>query len=429
MPHRLHRPLHPKLLTTLRSGYGTADFVQDAMAGLSVAIVALPLSLAISIASGATPGAGLITILIGGLLISLLGGSRTQIGGPTAAFIVVVYNVIATQGFDGLVTATFMAGFILTVAGFLRLGSLVRFVPEPVIRGFTIGIAIVIAAGQVRDLLGMADVAVPAEMIGKIEALWAMRDTAGLVPALTGLVALLILIAGKRLFPRFPAILLAVGATALAVAYLGLPVDTIGSRFGTLNAELGWPKLPDLSPDRLVQLLPSAFVIAFLAGTESLLSAMIADRMSGGTHRPNTEVTAQGIANLGSALFAGLPATGAIARTAANIRAGGRTPVAGVMHVVFIALFLVLMGPLALALPLPALAAVLLFTAWNMAEPMRLKSELKSGRDDAILLILTLVLTVLTDLTIAVATGVALGLALQARKRHQNPPDWRPPQR
>ncbi|MFQ3595102.1 MAG: SulP family inorganic anion transporter, partial [Sphingomonadaceae bacterium] len=385
--------MKPKLLTTLQ-GYGRQTLVADCLAGFTVALVALPLSLAIAIASGAPPATGLVTAIVGGFLISALGGSRVQIGGPTGAFIVVVYGVIAQHGLDGLILATLMAGVLLVAAGWARLGALVRHVPEAVINGFTIGIAIVIATSQLKDLLGLRIAQVPADFLAKLSALWDARATAN--PAAIGLalLSMLAILWARRAWPRGPGLIFVLAAASAAVALLDLPVDTIASRFGALPDTLPVPRLPDLTPARLLELLPSALVIAFLAGIESLLSAMVADRMIGSAHRPNAELAAQGFANIGSALFGGLPATGAIARTATNVKAGARTPVAGIVHAGVILLVMLLAGPLAGGLALPALAALLMLTAWNMSEPHRWRAYMRTPASDRFLLLLTLLLTV-----------------------------------
>lgn len=419
----------PKLLTTLR-GYNMPTFMADLGAGLTVAMVALPLAMAIAIASGANPGAGIITAIIGGLVISLLGGSRVQIGGPTGAFIVVVYSVIAEHGYDGLVLATFMAGLILIIAGALRAGRLIRHVPEPVINGFTIGIAVIIATSQIADFLGLsADTKMPADFLPKLEVLWQIRDTFSLQSALVGLVTLILIVAFRRAAPKLPGLVVAVALTSGAVAIFGLDVETIAGRFGAIQSHFPMPGLPTVSLDRIVELLPSALIIAFLAGIESLLSALVADRMAGTAHRSNTEIVAQGAANCVSALFAGLPATGAIARTATSIRAGAKTPVAGIAHALFLLAFMVLAAPLAGLLALPALAAVLVLTAWNMAEPQHFAERLKGRRSDMLLLLMTLALTVLADLTVAIGAGVTVGLLLRLRRRGTPEPDWHTPDR
>ena len=418
--------MKPKLLSML-PGYTAATFRADALAGVTVAMVAIPLSIAIAIASGTDPAKGLITAIIGGLLISLLGGSRVQIGGPTGAFIVVVYGVIATHGYDGLVLATLMAGVILVLAGVLRAGSLIEHVPEPVISGFTIGIGIIIGASQLKDFLGLGIAKLPSEFLPKMTALWEARATLNISAFGIGLLTIIMIVAFRRLAPRFPGLIVAVALTS-ALAVL-LPVDTIGARYGALPAGLPMPSLPILTVEKVIELLPSAFVIAFLAGVESLLSAIVADRMIEGAHRPNAEVLAQGFANIGSALFGGLPATGAIARTATNINAGAQTPVAGLIHALTILIVMLAFSGLAGQLAMPALAALLLVTAWNMMEPQRWRSFLALPKDDLALLLLTLVLTVVADLTVAIGTGVVLGLALRKVRGRKTRADWSTPDR
>lgn len=420
--------MKPKLLTTLRT-YSWPLFAADAIAGVTVAMIALPLSLAIAIASGANPAAGLVTAIVAGFLISLLGGSRVQIGGPTGAFIVVVYGVIAHHGFDGLVLATLMAGVILLIAGVLRTGNLIQFIPEAVVNGFTMGIAIIIATSQLKDLFGLEIANLPADFLHKLPALWGGRDTLNIGALGIGLGTIGLIILFRRLAPKYPGLIVAVGLTSAAAAFFALPVETITSRFGALPNHLPMPALPEISVARLQELLPSAFVIAFLAGVESLLSAMVADRMIEGKHRPNAELIAQGAANFGSGLFGGLPATGAIARTATNVNAGGRTPVAGLVHALVILLMMVFAGPLVGQLALPALAGLLILTAWNMSEPHKWREYANMRLEDRLLLILTLVLTVVADLTVAIGVGVALGLALRLRRRAVPPSDWTRPKR
>jgi len=420
--------MKPKILTTLTT-YSSSLFVSDLFAGITVALVAIPLSLAIAIASGADPAAGLVTAIVAGFLISALGGSRVQIGGPTGAFIVVVFGVIAAHGYDGLVLATFMAGIILVLAGLLRAGNLISFVPESVVNGFTVGIAIIIAASQIKDLFGLQPEHLPAEFIGKVDALWAARATVDWTSLGIGAVTMVLIVLLRRIAPKFPGLIVAVGFTSAAVFLFDLPVDTIGSRFGTMPSQLPQPRLPDLTLNRVIELLPSAFVIAFLAGVESLLSAMVADRMTGGQYRRNAEVMAQGAANIGSAIFGGLPATGAIARTATNVRAGGKTPVAGLVHALAILLAVLFAAPLAGYLAMPALAGLLMLTAWNMSEPNKWPQYLSAQKSDLILLLITLILTVVADLTIAIGVGVSLGLALRLRRRQVPPAEWTEPER
>lgn len=420
--------MKPKLLTILQT-YTRALFLADLMAGVTVAMVAIPLSIAIAIASGADPAKGLVTAIVGGFLISLLGGSRVQIGGPTGAFIVVVFGVVVAHGYDGLVLATMMAGIILVIAGVLRAGNLVAYVPEPVINGFTIGIGIIIATSQLKDLLGLSLAEVPAEFLAKLAALWGAKGSFNLSAFAIGAATMVLIVALRRLLPRFPGLIVAVAVTSAYVAWAGLQVDTIQSRFGALPDRLPMPGLPDATWARIIELLPSAFVIAFLAGVESLLSALVADRMMGGRHRPNAEVLAQGAANIGSALFGGMPATGAIARTATNIRAGGKTPVAGLVHAATILAVMMLAAPLAGYMAMPALAGLLIVTAWNMTEPHKWRGYMADRISDRVLLLLTLVLTVLVDLTVAIGVGVALGMALRLRRRGAPPSDWTPPER
>ncbi len=401
-------PFAPKAWTVLRQGYRLPDFRHDAMAGLTVAIVALPLAMALAIASGTTPDKGLVTAVVAGFLISALGGSRFQIGGPTGAFIPVVYTVIATHGYDGLVIATLMAGVMLVVAGLLKTGTLMRFMPQPLVTGFTSGIAVIIATSQLKDALGLDVAQVPAEFLPKLRTLathlgdtdpWALGMSAGSVALIAAL---------RRWAPRAPGFLLAVLAAAGATALLQLPVDTIGSRFGGIPSSLPMPQWPAVSVERMVVLLPSALTIAFLAGIESLLSAVVADGMSGGKHRPNTELVAQGIANTASALVGGLPATGAIARTATSIRSGARTPVAGMLHAVLVLAFMLVLAPLARYVPLPALAGVLLVVAWNMSEREHFLHTLRAPKGDRAVLLATFATTVLVDLTFAIEVGIVI---------------------
>ena len=408
--------MKPKLLTTLPD-YSTKLLVADVIAGVTVAMVALPLSIAIAIASWAQPAAGLVTAVIGGLLVSLLGGSRVQIGGPTGAFIVVVYGVIQQFGFDGLLVATLMAGVILVIGGLLRAGRLIALIPEPVIEGFTIGIAAIIAVSQLKDLLGETIAQMPAELIHILPALWNARATVNLAALAIGVSAIGLIFALRSVAPRLPGSIIAIALASAAVAVAALPVDTIFSRFGDLPNGLPMIALPPIDIARIIELLPSALVIAFLAGVESLLSAVVADRMTGGAHRSNAELLAQGAANIASPLFGGLPVTGAIARTATNVRAGGQTPVAGIVHALTILLVMLAAAPLAGYLAMPALAGLLIVTAWVMSEPHRWPERLRAPWSDRLLLFLTFALTVLSDLTIAIAVGTALGLGLRFLRR------------
>ena len=420
--------MKPKLLTTLRD-YSPRLFVGDALAGITVALVALPLSIAIAIASGADPRAGLVTAIVGGFLISLLGGSRVQIGGPTGAFIVVVYGVIHQFGFDGLLLATLMAGIILIIGGLLRAGRFIALVPEPVIEGFTIGIAVIIAISQLKDLFGLSYGPASADLIEAVPAMWNARGSFNISAFAIGISSIVGIAAFRRLAPWFPGSLLVIALASAAVALLALPVDTIHSRFGALPAGLPMPSVPHVSFERISDLLPSAFVIAFLAGVESLLSAIVADRMIGGSHRSNAELLAQGAANLASPLFGGLPATGAIARTATNVRAGGKTPVAGIVHALAILLFTLTASSLTAYLAMPALAGLLIVTAWMMSEPARWGERFSLRKSDRALLFLTMFLTVVSDLTVAIAVGTGIGLALRLLRRDVEPAEWTPSDR
>jgi SulP family sulfate permease len=412
MPRTPWRSFTPKLVTAIREGYHAEDLRADALAGLTVAIIALPLAMALAIASGTTPDRGLVTAVVAGFLISALGGSRFQIGGPTGAFVVVVFNVIAEHGYDGLLLATFMAGVILVAAGAARLGTWIRYIPDPVVTGFTTGIAVLIFSSQVRDLFGLQLDAVPAEFVGKWSSYWEARASLNPWSVLVSGATLLSILVLRRRAPRFPAFLVCVVAASAVVTATGIPVDTIGSRFGSIPSTLPLPALPEVSMEKLAVLMPSALTIAFLAGVESLLSAVVADGMTGRRHRSNCELVAQGVANVASAAFGGMPATGAIARTATNIRSGARSPVAGMLHAVFILAFMLTLAPLTAYVPLASLAAVLVVVAWNMAELGRFRRLLVAPAGDCAVLLVTFGLTVLVDLTVAIEVGVVLASVL-----------------
>lgn len=400
----------PKILTVLREGYGARDLRADALAGLTVAIVALPLSMAIAIASGVGPERGLYTTIIGGFLVSALGGSRFQIGGPAGAFIVLVSACVMAIGVQGLILATFLSGLLLIAAGALRLGTYIRFIPYPVTVGFTAGIAVIIFASQIRDLFGLTlSGPEPGEIIEKVESLWAARATftpqalivaAGVIAVIQGL---------KRWRPGAPGMLIAVILASAAVALLNVPVETIGSKFGDLPRVPPAPMLPDLSPPAILAALPWAISFTLLGAIESLLSAVVADGMSGARHRSNAELVAQGAANMGSALFGGFCVTGTIARTATNVRAGSRGPVSGMLHALFVLGFMMVAAPLAAFIPLAALAGVLAIVAWNMAEKEEFLHLLRSSRADAMVLLVTFLLVVFRDLTEGIVIGFALG--------------------
>jgi SulP family sulfate permease len=402
----------PKILSVMREGYDLGKLRCDAVAGLTVAIVALPLAMALGIASGASPEKGLVTAVIAGFLISALGGSRVQIGGPTGAFVVVIFNVIARHGYDGLLLATLLAGLMLIVAGYARLGQVIKFIPHPVITGFTAGIAVIIASSQVKDFLGLRTGKVSADFIEQWGAYWQALDSINLVTLTVGAVSLAMIVVVRHFAPRLPGFLLAVVVASLAVTLLGLPVETIGSRFPDIQTGLPMPAMPEFSIEKLRLVLPSAFTIAFLAGIEALLSAVVADGMTGSRHRSNQELVGQGVANIASALFGGLPATGAIARTATNIKAGGLTPVAGMLHAAFILLFMLFAADLMAYVPMAALAAILFVVAWGMSEHERFIALMRMPNGDRGVLLLTFGLTVFVDLTVAIGVGVTIASLL-----------------
>jgi len=403
----------PKLVTVWREGYGLADFRADVFAGLTVAIVALPLSMAIAIASGVTPDRGLYTAVVGGFIVSLLGGSRFQIGGPAGAFIVLVAVTAERHGVDGVILATMMAGMVLIAAGLLRVGTYIKFIPYPVTVGFTAGIAVIIFASQLRDLSGITLAGKePSEFVPKLVALAGGLSTINPSAVVVALASIAIIAGLRRWRPSWPGILIAVVLAAIATAVLSLPIETVGSRFGGIPRELPSPALPAFSFEKAKAVLPDAISFALLAAIESLLSAVVADGMTGRRHRSNCELVAQGVANIGSALFGGICVTGLIARTATNIRAGARGPLAGMLHSVFLLLFMLVAAPLASYIPLAALAAVLVVVSWTMAEKHEFATLLRSSWGDAIVLLATFLLTIFRDLTEGILVGFALGAVL-----------------
>jgi SulP family sulfate permease len=402
----------PKLVTVIREGYRASDFRADAIAGLTVAIVALPLAMALGIASGASPREGLVTAIIAGFLISALGGSRVQIGGPTGAFVVIVAGVIAAHGFDGLILATLIAGGILIVAGYSGVGRLMRYVPMPVVTGFTAGIAVIIASSQVGDFAGLRTGSVPADFIDKWSAYAGAVATINWLALAVGAGTLGLIIILKGVAPKWPGYLIAILAATTAAALLKLPVETVGDRFHAMATGVPLPRMPKFSLAMLHEVVPSAFVIAFLAGIEALLSATVADGMTGRRHRSGQELVGMGVANIVSGFFGGLPATGAIARTATNIRAGGRSPMAGMFHALFLLVFTLVAGQWLALVPMTALAAVLLMVAWGMSEFDRFVALVRTDAGERALLLLTFLLTVFVDLTVAIGVGVTLAALL-----------------
>lgn len=412
----------PKLFTMIRNGYTAGMFKSDLIAGLTVAIVALPLAMALGIASGATPDKALVTAVVAGFLISLLGGSRVQIGGPTGAFIVVVFGVIAQHGYDGLLLATAMAGIILVIAGYARLGQVIKYIPYPVITGFTSGIAVIIATSQVKDFLGLKIEHTPAEFIPKWQAYFIHINTTDGMTLGIGIGALVTILVLKKFAPKVPGYLVAVLAASIATYVLHLPVDTIGTRFPDIPHGLPMPALPAFDAHKMVEVTPSAFTIAFLAGIEALLSATVADGMTGYKHRPNQELVAQGVANIASCLFGGLPATGAIARTATNIKSHAKSPVAGMCHALFILLFMLFFTDVMAYIPLSALAAILFVVAWNMSESKHFIHIYRLSPSDRVVMLLTFALTVMVDLTVAIGVGVTLASLLFIHQISQSNP-------
>lgn len=403
----------PKSLVTLREGYGLVEFRADAIAGLTVAIVALPLSMAIAIASGVSPDRGLYAAIVGGFLVSLFGGSRFQIGGPAGAFIILVAATVARHGVEGMLLATLISGIIMIGIGLLRLGSYIKFIPYPVTVGFTAGIAVIIFASQLRDLFGLTLAGPePGELVEKLQVLWAARPTMNGVAVAVGFATIALMVALNRFAPRLPALLVAVAGAALATGLFDLPLATIGSQFGGIPSTLPMPALPDMSAERIIAIMPDAIAFALLGSIESLLSAVVADGMTGRRHKSNSELLGQGIANIGSALFGGICVTGTIARTATNVRSGGRTPVAGMLHSLFLLGFMLVAAPLASYIPLAALAGGLIVIAWNMVERHAVSALFRGSRGDAAVLSVTFLLVVFRDLTEGIVVGFALGALL-----------------
>lgn len=405
--------LVPKLVTVLREGYTRQQFSKDLLAGIIVGVVALPLAIAFAIASGVKPEQGLYTAVIAGFLISALSGSRVQIGGPTGAFVVIIFDIVQRFGYDGLAIATMLAGVLLILMGLARLGAVIKFIPYPVTVGFTSGIALIILVGQIRDLLGLQMTSVPSEFLEKILAYGEHLGSTSPAAVGVGMTTILLVKFWPRITHRIPGSLIAILATTAAVAAFNLPVETISSRFGPVPNSLPMPRLPAL-PDwqLLTQLFSPALTIALLAGIESLLSAVVADGMTERRHRSNMELIAQGVANLITPLFGGIPATGAIARTATNIKNGGQTPIAGIVHAFTLLLILLFFGKWAALIPMPTLAGILVVVAWNMSEAHLFAKLLRGPRGDVLVLLSTFGLTVLIDLTVAIQVGMVLAAFL-----------------
>ncbi len=404
----------PKLFDTIRL-YSRQQFTKDLMAGVIVGLVALPLAIAFAIASGVSPERGLYTAIVAGFIISALGGSRVQIGGPTGAFIVIVYGIVQIHGVDGLIIATFMAGIILIIMGLARLGLVIKFIPHPLIIGFTSGIALIIFSSQVKDLLGLKMGAVPADFMEKWESFIRYMRSTDIYTVLIGIGTVVIIVLWPKITHKVPGSLIAILLVTLIVQVLHLPVATIGSRFGQITSSLPRPVVPHLDFATIKNLVQPAFTIALLGGIESLLSAVVSDGMIGGNHRSNMELVAQGAANMFSSIFGGIPATGAIARTATNVKNGGRTPVAGMVHALTLLLILIFFGRWAALIPMATLAGVLVVVAYNMSEWRHFLSILRGPRSDGAILLTTFLLTVFVDLTVAIEIGMMLAAFLFMR--------------
>lgn len=404
--------LKPKLLDCLKD-YSGKQFVRDVISGIIVAIIALPLSIALAIASGVGPEQGLYTAIIAGFFIAVFGGSRVQIGGPTAAFVVIIYGIVASYGTDGLIVATILAGIILVIMGICHFGTLIKYIPYTITTGFTCGIAVTLFVGQLKDFFGYSLENVPSDFLPKVAALVKNVSLINPKAALVGLLAVIIMLVWPKITDKIPGSLVAIIITTVLVKITGLEVNTIGSVFGELNSSFPTPKFPTVTFEMVSKLISPAFTIAILAGIESLLSAVVSDGMIGDTHKSNAELVGQGLGNIFSGLFGGIPATGAIARTAANVRNGGRTPIAGVVHCITLAIILVLLMPLASMIPMTSLAAVLLVVAANMADWSSFFHLCKTApKSDIIVLVLTFVLTVVFDLVVAIEVGVVLAALL-----------------
>lgn len=404
--------LKPKLFEVMK-GYTKEQAIKDIISGIIVAIIALPLSIALAIASGVSPEQGLYTAIIAGFFISFFGGSRVQIGGPTAAFVVIIYGIVTTYGTDGLIVATIMAGIFLCLMGIFHFGSLIKYIPYTITTGFTCGIAVTLFVGQIKDFLGLQMESVPSEFADKIVAYAKNISTTNITALLIGLLAVLILVLWPKVTDKIPGSLIAIIVTTAIVYFAKLPVNTIGSVYGELSSSFPTFQVPSISFKLIQELLSPAFTIAILAGIESLLSAVVSDGMIGDTHKSNAELIGQGLGNIFSGLFGGIPATGAIARTAANVRNGGRTPIAGITHCITLTIILLVLMPLAALIPMTTLAAVLLVVAWNMADWESFFHLCKTApKSDVIVLVATFLLTVFFDLVVAIEVGVVLASML-----------------
>jgi len=405
----------PKLADTLKH-FDRHQFLKDIIAGVIVGLVALPLAISFAIASGVNPEKGLYTAVIAGFLISALGGSRVQIGGPTGAFVVIVYGIVTNYGLNGLIIATFIAGVMLVIMGFARLGSVIKYIPYPLIVGFTSGIALIIFSSQIKDFFGLQIGTVPADFVGKWKLYLESFQTTHLISVAIASATILIVVLWPRVTHKVPGSLVAIILLAAVVAYFHLDVETVGSRFGEIQSGFPSPAIPKMDIATIQHLIQPAFTIALLGGIESLLSAIVADGMIGGNHKSNMELVAQGTANIFSAIFGGIPATGAIARTATNVKNGGRTPIAGIVHAITLLLIMLLAGNWAALIPMPVLAGILIVVAYNMSEWENFRAGLKGPKGDMAVMLTTFALTVLVDLTVAIEIGLLLAVFLFMEK-------------
>ena len=415
--------LKPKLFSILKhhkKELTKKQLLNDIIAGIIVAIIALPLSIALAIASGVSPEKGIITAIFGGFIISFFGGSRVQIGGPTGAFVIIIYGIIQKFGLDGLAIATVMAGIILIIFGLVKFGSVIKFIPYSITTGFTAGIAVVLLSTQVKDFLGLDIENVPSEFFAKWNSYFSNLDSVKMMTLGIGILALVIIIVMPKINKRIPGALIALLVTTFLVQFFKLPVETIGSRFGDVASTIPLPHIPNINLEIISELIQPAITIAILAGIESLLSAVVADGMIGKKHNSNMELIAQGMANIACALFGGVPATGAVARTAANVKNGGRTPIAGIVHSIFLLLTMLLLMPFAKLIPMTTLAAILIIIAYNMSEWRSIKEIFKSTKSDMLILVITFLLTVIFDLVVAIEIGMILAMFLFIKKSSEN---------
>nr|WP_272507488.1 sulfate permease [Clostridium aestuarii] len=407
--------LVPKLFTCLKD-YTKEQFVKDIIAGIIVAIIALPLSIALAIASGVSPEKGMYTAVVGGFIIALLGGSRVQIGGPTGAFVIIVYGIVEKYGLEGLTVATIIAGIFLIIMGVFRFGAMIKYIPYPITTGFTSGIAITIFSTQIKDFFGLSIDKVPSEFISKWAIYFESIKSTNLTTLFIGVLSLLIIMFWPKINKKVPGTLIAVVASTVIVMVFGMNIETIGSRFGNISGSFPMPTIPKVNINMIRELIIPGITIAILGGVESLLSAVVADGMIGGNHRSNMELVGQGVANIFSGIFGGIPATGAIARTAANVKNGGRTPIAGIVHAISLLVIMLVFMPYVKLIPMASLAAILIVVSYNMGEWEAFKKIVKAPKSDAVVFLSTFLLTIFLDLVVAIGIGVVLSSFLFMRR-------------